>query len=79
MKITYDPYVDALYLYFNNKKIVNTVSQDQDIIIDYSDNNIPVGMEILSVSKKTSPKALGSINFELNTEKPSPLISGQVV
>lgn len=75
MKVTYDPYADALYLWFNNQKVVDTKTMGNDIIVDYAKNNLPVGMEILSISNKTSNKSLKGLQFELNTKKPTPLLS----
>ncbi len=75
MKITYDPYADAMYLYFNDKDIKGTSTLDKDIIMDYTDKKMPVGIELLDISKKMSKKALGSLQFELTTETPKPILS----
>ena len=75
MKITYDPYADAMYLYFNDKDIKGTSTLDKDIIMDYTDKKMPVGIELLDISKKMAKKALGSLQFELTTETPKPILS----
>jgi len=75
MKVTYDPYADAIYLVLSEKKIKSSQTFGTDVVIDYAENKQPVGMEILSVSKKVPKKAIGSLQFELTTEKPSALLS----
>jgi uncharacterized protein YuzE len=74
MKVTYDPVADAAYIYFNNLPVKKTVAVDADLNIDYNKNNIPVGLEILSVSKKMPAKNLKNINFELYSNKPQLLL-----
>ncbi len=69
MKVTYDPVADAAYIYFNSLPVKKTVAVDADLNIDYNKNNIPVGLEILSVSKKMPTKNLKAIQFEMYSEK----------
>lgn len=54
MKITYDPYADAMYIYFNKLRIKKTSIVNDDLIVDYDKNKIPVGFELLSASKKNT-------------------------
>jgi len=74
MKLTHDPYAYALYLVFSDNKVKSTQMLNPDMIIDLGANKQAVGMEILSVSKKVPKKALGSLQFELITEKPKPAL-----
>ncbi|MEM4134715.1 MAG: DUF2283 domain-containing protein [Candidatus Micrarchaeia archaeon] len=69
MKITYDPLADAMYIYFNQKPVKETVAVDKDLIIDYGSNRVPVGIEMLSVSKKMSKKSLLSVKVKLLTHQ----------
>ena len=76
MKITYDPYADAMYLYTNGKrKAARTEDVRDDLLVDFDDRNNLMGIEILSVSRKLPPKALKSVNFEVNLEPPKPLLT----
>ena len=75
MKIKYDPYADAIYIQFNNLPVKKDNEIEKDFIMDYADNNVPVGLEVLSISKKVPKKALQSIQFELSKDEPKMLKS----
>ncbi|MEO0166868.1 MAG: DUF2283 domain-containing protein, partial [candidate division WOR-3 bacterium] len=64
-----DPLADAMYIYFNQKPVKETVAVDKDLIIDYGSNRVPVGIEMLSVSKKMSKKSLLSVKVKLLTHQ----------
>jgi uncharacterized protein YuzE len=49
MKISIDPQVDALYLKFNDNKVVETIQLE--INVDIDSNNKVVGLEVLHYSK----------------------------
>jgi uncharacterized protein YuzE len=52
MKITYDPKVDAAYIYFQEgRPQVNTVRLTEDIAVDFGPNEEIFGIEILSASE----------------------------
>lgn len=57
MKVTYDPKVDAMYIYLNPKKkgITRTEEMDSGWIADYSGKEL-VGIEILDASKVLGSK-----------------------
>ena len=74
MRVTYDPYADAMYIYFNNLGVKKTSIIDNDLIVDYDKNKIPVGFELLSVSKKIPKKELKSVKIYFNTETPKTLL-----
>lgn len=65
MKVTYDPQADAMYIYLNKHLIAGTVPVSADLIVDYDKNNLPVGIEMLSVSKIMPKKSLSSIKIKL--------------
>lgn len=73
MKITYDPLADAMYIHFNDLPVKRDEELEKDIIMDYAAHNVPVGLEILSVSKKIPKKALKSVQFKFNLELPKQL------
>ena len=52
MKVKYDKEVDVLCIKFSDEKIAESDEDKPGIIIDYSENNNVVGIEILNASKK---------------------------
>ena len=65
--ITYDPIADAVYVRLKDAKIVDSETIASGVIYDYDENNQIVGMEILSVKKRT-PEELKSINLPFKLE-----------
>ena len=65
MKVTYDPKADAMYIYLNKNSIAGTVPVSPDLIVDYDKRNLPVGIEMLSVSKIIPKKSLSSVKINL--------------
>lgn len=64
MKITYDPEVDAMYIYFNsNLKIEETKIIDEGFHIDVTKDGEIFGIEILFASKRIPD--LTKIDFEI--------------
>ena len=47
MKMTYDDKSDVLYIKFSNKAIKDSQEVEQNVVIDYDNENNVVGMEIL--------------------------------
>ena len=43
MKITYDKQTDALYIKFNNNKIIESEEVEQNVVIDFDNNDSVVG------------------------------------
>lgn len=52
MKITYDEQVDALYIQFSEGK-VQSVEVEAGIVLDYGEEGVLHGIEILDASKRT--------------------------
>ena len=60
MKIEFDPTADALYVKLNDSKIIESEQVQPGIVLDFDENGKVVGVEILSVSKRSNqdlPKA----------------------
>mgnify|MGYP001572650630 CR=1 FL=1 len=57
MKVTYDPKVDAMYIYLNPKKkgITRTEEMDSGWIADYEGKEL-IGIEILDASRVLGSK-----------------------
>ena len=62
MKITYDKEVEALYIRLTNKRIKYTEELAPNIIVDYSEDNKPVGIEILNVRKELNKSSIKELS-----------------
>jgi uncharacterized protein YuzE len=71
MKITYDKSVDIAYIYLNsteqkvnssNSFAIDDILPFGDINIDFDDNNLIIGLEILNASKYLTKKILTQNN-----------------
>ncbi len=59
MKITYDPEVDALYIYLcRDVRLPETRQVDEDIYLDFDEEDRLVGIEVLDASKRLDLSAL---------------------
>ena len=47
MKITYDKQADVLYIKLSDKKVVESQETENNIVVDYDNENNTVGIEIL--------------------------------
>lgn len=61
MKITYDKDVDALYIELSNNKAVESEEIENDIVLDYDENDNVVGIEILNCIKNHKDLILPAI------------------
>lgn len=52
LKLTYDPDVNAAYLYFSSEKIIRTEEIRDDLNIDWDAQGSMVGMEFLDARKQ---------------------------
>jgi uncharacterized protein YuzE len=68
--VTYDKATDAAYFLFKDTKVVDSETIFPGVILDYDDNDDVVGIEILSVRKRT-PEELKNINYLLGTFSPA--------
>lgn len=66
MKITYDKAVDAMYIKLNEKASYKESKKvSEDVIIDYSQDGLIIGLEILAASKNALlPGSVTSIPVE---------------
>ncbi len=62
MKVTYDKEADAAYIYLKGKigkgEVKNTISMNDNIILDFDDDKKLIGIEILSASRVVPKKAI---------------------
>lgn len=52
MKISYDKQTDVLYLKFSDKKIKDSEEIEENVVLDFDENNKVAGVEILYFVKK---------------------------
>ena len=65
MKLHYDEQVDALYLRFDDSKIIESEEVKEGIILDYNAKDQVVGIEILGISKRIPLQEIKKIQFEI--------------
>lgn len=53
MKVKYDKETDILYIRLSEDKVAESDESRKDIILDYSEENLLVGIEILNASKSS--------------------------
>ena len=58
LKHKYDPKADAIYITLNSGVYHHGYDLDDDRRIDYDENNVPIGIEILSVSQGVDLRGL---------------------
>jgi uncharacterized protein YuzE len=64
MRISYDPAVDAMYIFFSPEKSTRTEEIRDDILMDFAGKKL-VGIEVLDVSKKLPKNQRGQLQFNL--------------
>ena len=65
MKVTYDPYADAVYIYLTTKKheLTTHVIEEEEIMVDIGRNRVVVGIEILDASTRLNLDELKTLEF----------------
>lgn len=65
MKVKYDKEADAAYIYLKDKisrgDVKDTISMNENIILDFDSNKKLIGIEILSASKVVPKGAVASM------------------
>ena len=65
MKVTYDKQADAAYIYLKDQiskgEVKDTISMNENIILDFDSNKKLIGIEILSASKVVPKSAVASL------------------
>ncbi len=65
MKVTYDPYADAVYIYLTSEKHdLTTHVTDDEVMVDIGSDRAVVGVEILSASSRLDLEELKKVEFE---------------
>ena len=65
MKITYDPYADAVYIYLATGKheLTTHVTDDESIMVDVSEDRAVFGIEILDASSRLNLEELKTLEY----------------
>ena len=63
MKLNVDREADALYFRLDDSAIVHSEEAAPGVVLDYNDQDQVVGIEILHLSKRTSPPNLRELQF----------------
>jgi len=64
MKLKIDEKADALYLRLDDSKIVDSEEVSPGIVIDFNEKNQAVGIEVLSLSKRTPRLNTRELQFQ---------------
>ncbi len=67
MKVYYDDEVDALYIKLSEEEAEGVIEITEGVNLDTTSDNIIVGLEILSASKKVDLKSF--LNYSLEFDK----------
>lgn len=51
LKHTYDSAADAIYIYLSDAPVKYTKELDESRLLDYSEEDVPVGIDLLNVSQ----------------------------
>ncbi len=64
MRLKIDKENDALYFRLDETSVVDSEEVQPGVILDFNENNIVVGIEILSLSSRVPPEKLRVLQFE---------------
>lgn len=64
MRLTIDREADALYIRLDESKIVESEEVSHGVVLDYSENDEVVGVEILWLSKRSPGFDYSSFHYE---------------
>jgi len=69
MQIDYDPQADALYIQLKDGEVDDTQEVNQYIFVDFDQDGVPLGLEILFAKRVLGDVDLASIT--VNTSRPT--------
>ena len=64
MKLHIDKEADALYLRLDDSTVIESEEVSPGVVLDYNESNEVVGVEMLSLSKRSSNLNLSALEFE---------------
>jgi len=73
MQITYDPNRDILQIAFNQREVDETARVSPNLILDYDEDGLVVGLELRQASKRVdNPLSFTFTVGDADIEKPQP-------
>ncbi|TVQ07619.1 MAG: DUF2283 domain-containing protein [Leptolyngbya sp. DLM2.Bin27] len=73
MQITYDPKRDILQIAFNQREVDETARVSPNLILDYDEDGLIVGLELRQASKRVDNPLSFTFNVgDADIEKPQP-------
>ncbi len=73
MQITYDPNRDILQIAFNQREVDETARVSPNLILDYDEDGLIVGLELRQASKRVdNPLSFTFTVGDADIEKPQP-------
>jgi uncharacterized protein YuzE len=65
MKIDYDPQADAMYIQLKDGEIEDTLEVGKNIFVDVDKDDVPLGIEILFVSRHFATEDLTTVTLSV--------------
>lgn len=65
MKIDYDPQADAMYIQLKEGEVSDTLEVGKYIFVDVDERGIPLGIEILFVSRHFATEDLTTVTLNI--------------
>jgi uncharacterized protein YuzE len=65
MRIHYDPQADALYVELCTRTVADSQEIDEYVYVDFDEQGVPVGIEILFTSQFMAPADLTSVTINI--------------
>ncbi len=65
MKIDYDPQADAIYVQLKEGEVADTLDVSKYIFVDVDEKDIPLGIEILFVSRHLEMEDLTTVTLNI--------------
>ncbi len=73
MRIIYDPDKDIVQIALNNREVVETAQITPNLVLDYDDDGLVIGLELRQASQRLdNPMAVSFEIGKANLDKPQP-------
>lgn len=73
MRIIYDPDKDIVQIALNNREVVETAQISPNLVLDYDDDGLVIGLELRQASQRIdNPKGISFEIGKANLDKPQP-------
>lgn len=73
MRIIYDPDQDIVQISLNQREVVETAQITPNLVLDYDDDGLVIGLELRQASKRiNNPQGISFEIGKANLDKPQP-------